>query len=242
MCCFDFLHYIFSSFIGIGRVKTCFKVFDCNDGDDGKSVVSMDNTLTCYTGWYTILAASVLVVWGFLPFVVTCCCLKKYKSKGEIGSDGHDLLQDHYDEDADFRIKYGWAITKYRIKMNDADEERLDWFQNIVDEEFIKETHSSDCKNYNALVGFVIVMTIVIVVLLGFLPLPSILIISLFVVISIVGISLAVSISVRCNCTGCCPACCGCIFVLNDGETRGKKYGTVTKTRGKKYGECCRCW
>ena len=108
--------------------------------------MSMDSTLPCYSGSYTLLAAFVLVVWGILPFLVTCCCLKKYKSKGETGSDSHDLLQDHYDEDADFRIKYGWAITKYRIKMNDADEERLDWFQNIVDEEFIKETHSGNKK------------------------------------------------------------------------------------------------
>jgi hypothetical protein len=227
--------------------------------------MSMDSTLPCYSGSYTLLAAFILVVWGILPFLVTCCCLKKYKSKGEIGSDGHDLLQDHYDEDADFRIKYGWAITKYRIKTNDADEERLDWFQNIVDEEFI--THSGNkiscctqcCKGI--LIAFVIVITFfIVVVVIGTRRIHGNVDILMWLFI-IVGLSFIVSICVRCNCTGCCPAYpawCGKIFVLNytgvspvtsDRSSlrklsivgSGSGNQTVTKTRGKKYGKCCRC-
>ena len=106
--------------------------------DCSTDLLVIDPSQQCY-GWHTTLAVVIFVVWGVLPFLITGIQLRRHKSKGRTDdSTGKDSLEVHLEENTQFRIMYGWAITKYRLSLNERDQEIQDWIQSYLNEEVMK--------------------------------------------------------------------------------------------------------
>jgi len=89
-------------------VRTCLQVADCTSVGGVRSLI-LDPTYQCSDILvYQLIGGGVFLLWGCLPYLILGYNLIKYRRRGR------GVLEEHMAESMEFRVKYGWAVKKYK--------------------------------------------------------------------------------------------------------------------------------